>query len=91
MVSKLELMPLLAAAPPAPIVAVYVVPETTGVNVPVKKPPAPPPPPYCPPPPPPATTRYSTDVGAGTAGVTLLLAALAGPVPEALVAVTVKV
>jgi hypothetical protein len=43
------------------------------------------------PPPPAATTRYSTEDGIGTAGVTLLLAALAGPVPEALVALTVKV
>jgi hypothetical protein len=91
MVAKLELLPLVLLAPPPPIVTVYVVPETMGVNVPVLKPPAPPPPPYRPPPPPPATTRYSTEETGANAGVTLLLGALAGPVPESLVAVTVKV
>jgi hypothetical protein len=68
-------------------VTVYVDPGVTVV-VDEINPPAPPPParPY-PPPPPPAITKYSTD----TNGVTLLLAALAGPVPTLLVAVTVNV
>jgi hypothetical protein len=59
-----ELLPLVALAPPAPIVTVYgvlavneaVVPGVVG-----NKPPAPPPPPVfppIPPPPPPATTKY---------------------------------
>ncbi len=36
-------------------------------------------------------TKDVTAMACGSAGVTLLLAALAGPVPAALVAVTVKV
>jgi hypothetical protein len=70
---------------------VYGVPDATENDVEERNPPAPPPPAELEPPePPPATTRYSTVDGAKD-GVTLLLAALAAPVPTLLVAVTVNV
>jgi hypothetical protein len=60
------------------------------VLVPFNKPPAPPPPEYeRPPAPPPATTKYS--IGIAAFGVTELLAALSGPVPAILIALTLNV
>jgi hypothetical protein len=69
----------------------YGVPDVTANDDEERNPPAPPPPAELEPPePPPATTKYSTVLGASD-GTTALLAVLAGPVPIALVAVTVNV